>query len=233
MNTKFNTIEYTCVHTRWYFMKKIFALLADDHDIFLDGLEKTIQTITEIEIIGKASRGNDVIHKLASVPVDLLILDINLPQKDGVEVMEYIQKTGLCTKVLVLSYYNDYTIIKKMLDMGVLSYVSKDAGRDELCRAVVSVMAGKHYLPDSIKAIIKAKEVKKDTHDDFVSKYNLTKREIEIMTEIARELTTVEIADKLCLSEYTVETYRKSIIKKLDAKNVASLVNIAHRWGLI
>jgi len=214
-------------------MKKVRTILADDHEIFLDGLERTLGEVEEIEIVAKVGRGNDVIHKLETLPLDLLILDVNMPQKDGVEILDYIQKSTLRTKVLVLSYYNDYALIKKVLNMGIMGYVPKDSGKEELLAAVRSIINGKSYLSDSVKEIMKAREEKKDPYDDFALMYNLTKREVDVLTEVAREFSTAEIADKLCLSEYTVETYRKSIIRKLAAKNIASLVNFAHRWKLI
>jgi DNA-binding NarL/FixJ family response regulator len=214
-------------------VKKVRTLLADDHEIFLDGLEKTLYEIEEIEIAGKVSRGNDVIYKLETALIELLILDINMPQKDGVEILAYIQNSSLKTKVLVLSYYNDYALIKKVMGMGIMGYVPKDSGREELISAVKSVISGKQYFSESVRETIEKREEHKNLHDDFTLQYNLTKREVEILREVARELTTAEIADKLCLSEYTVETYRKSIIRKLEAKNIASLVNFAHRWKLI
>ncbi|ACT93502.1 response regulator [Dyadobacter fermentans] len=214
-------------------MNRVRTILADDHEIFLDGLEKTLCEIEEIDIVAKVSRGNDVIYKLETISPDLLILDVNMPQKDGVEILSYIQKSSLKAKILVLSYYLDYALIKKVLNMGIMGYVPKDAGKEELHAAVRSIMDGKPYLPDSVKEIIKTRESRPDPHDDFVSMYNLTKREVDILTEVAREFSTAEIADKLCLSEYTVETYRKSIIRKLAAKNIASLVNFAHKWKLI
>ena len=214
-------------------MKTIRTLIADDHDIFLDGLEQALSEVDGVEVIGRAARGTDVIYKLETMSVDLLILDINLPQKNGIEILVYIQKARLDTKVLVLSYYNDHALIKKVMTLDAMAYVLKDSGKNELLNALESVIEGKKYLSPIIKEALKIKEEKKDPHDDFVAQYNLTKRELEILTEIAKELSTTEIADKLCLSEYTIETYRKNIIRKLGAKNTAALVNFAHKWKLV
>lgn len=209
------------------------TLLADDHDIFLDGLEQTLSEVNGLEIIGRATRGIDVIHKLERLSVDLLILDINIPQKNGIEILEYIQNLNLNIKIVVLTYYNDYALIKKVLGLGTMAYVLKDSGKTDLINAVHHVLNGKKYMSPEVYEIIKMREDKIDPYDDFVMVHNLTKREIEILTEIAKELSTTEIANKLYISEYTVETYRKNIIRKLGAKNIAALVNFAHKWKLV
>ncbi len=214
-------------------MKLLKTLVADDHDIFLDGLENVLAEIREIHVIGRASNGNEVIRQLGSGKVDLLILDINMPHCNGFDILDFIRQQGLNTKVVVLSFYTDYTLIKKILLSGALSYVSKEEGKKELIQAVRAAAHEKRYLPKGVKKIIEWREETHVPADDFIGKYNLTKRELQVLTEVARELSSAEIADKLCLSEYTVETYRKSIIRKLNAKNTASLVNFAHRWNLI
>ncbi len=214
-------------------MKIIRTLLADDHAIFLDGLEQIAKTIEGLEVIGRVTNGADVIFKLKTQIIDLLILDINLPKSNGVEILDFIQNNKLKVKVIVLTYYNDYALIKKVMALDAMAYVFKDSGRDDIICALQTVINGKKYLSPSVQEVLKIRNEKVDPHDDFVAQYNLTKREIEILTEIAKELSTVEIADKLCLSEYTVETYRKSIIRKLAAKNTASLVNFAHKWKLV
>jgi len=196
-------------------------LIVDDHPIVVEGLR---MVLTEYEC-QTASSGNECHELLCSFDPDLILLDINLPDISGIDLCKTILEKNKRIKILAISSYNQRSWVTRMIDNGAKGYILKNATDEEIKLAIQEVLEGKdHFSPEIAEMIIK----KPHQEETF-----LTRREIEILRLIADGDTNVVIADKLCVSPLTVDSHRKNLIMKLDAKNTASLIKIALTKGLI
>lgn len=213
-------------------MSTIKVLLADDHQMFLDGLKMILQADENIEIVGTASNGEEALAFLKNHEVDVLVLDINMPGMDGVETIRHIKQQNIGTKVLILSMFSTDVLIKRLLRIGAEGYVLKDNGHKHLRDAILKIAAGeKYYSQEVMEAVMDGlNPAEKKTGFGNVK---LTPREMEILQLIAQEHTTPEIAEKLFISQGTVITHRKNLIRKLEVRNTAGLIKYAMQLGLI
>ncbi len=209
------------------FSMPIKLLLADDHQMFLDGVKLIFSQNPDITIIAEAHNGEELMYLLRSHKPDILLLDINMPKLDGLEVMEKIAEFYETIKVIIISTYNDYNLIKKLKRLGIKGYLPKTASSEELLEAIVQVHQGQEYWHKEIKKVLEARIEQDDKYDHFLQKYKLTTRELEVLKWVALAKSTEEIADLMNLSRFTVETYRKVLLKKLDVKNIAGLTRFA------
>lgn len=210
-------------------MNPITLYLADDHQILIDGLVAFFQTTENIEVIGNSNNGLTLLRELHTKKPDIVLLDLNMPKFDGLKTLERISKDFPSIKVIVLSNYNQANIIKEARNLGAQGYLLKNGSKNELLDAITAVSTGGSYFPiDSEKEV----EVSELFTDEFKKKYQLTKREVEIIRMICKEFTSREIADKLFISEFTVTTHRRNILGKLDIKNLAGLINFAKEQGI-
>jgi DNA-binding NarL/FixJ family response regulator len=199
----------------------IKILLVDDHPVVLEGLKMVLSDYECRE----ATTGIECLQILPAFSPDIVLLDINLPDMSGIDLCKTIMTRHKKTKVLALSYFNQRSWVTRMIDNGAKGYILKNATAEEIKEAVVEVMKGnEHYSPE-IAEIINRKSHSEETF--------LTRREIEILRLIADGDTNIVIAEKLCVSPLTVDSHRKNLISKLDAKNTASLIKIALSKGLI
>ncbi len=211
----------------------IKVLLADDHEMILDGLKLILNSSDNIRIVGEAHDGEEILRMLRTIPeLDIVILDINMPKKDGIQVTREIKATYPEVKVLILSMYNRREFVKNLIDAGIDGYILKNAGKDELLKALETLAGGEPYYGAEITKTI-MKSYQKNKVFDNPSDVELSKREKEIVALIANEMTTPEIAEKLFISPYTVETHRKNILAKLDVKNAAGIMKFALQTGII
>ena len=196
-------------------------LIVDDHPVVVEGLK---MVLSEYDCRA-AVTGIECLQILQSFYPDILLLDINLPDMSGIDLCKTILERNKKIKVLAISYFNQRSWVTRMMDNGAKGYILKNATEDEIKLAILDVLDGKeHYSPEIAEMINK-----KSHHDDTY----LTRREIEILRLIADGDTNVVIAEKLCVSPLTVDSHRKNLIMKLDAKNTASLIKIALSKGLI
>jgi DNA-binding NarL/FixJ family response regulator len=207
-------------------------ILVDDQSIFLDGIESLLERMPEVHILGKANNGRAALDLVAAHKPDLVLMDINMPDMDGIEASKRMRKASPDTKVIVLSMYGHREFVLELLDSGVGGYLLKTTGKDELMAAIRTVADGKQYIAQELRDLA----AKADRHADREgeTKYGpLTKREVQIVKLILQERTTQEIADTLFLSVATVETHRRNIFHKLDCRNIAGLVKYAMErgWG--
>lgn len=206
---------------------KIF--IADDHQLLLDGLAKIIEDIPDMELAGTALSGEKTLEYLDRNPIDLVLLDINMPGLNGVEVCKRITKSHPDTKVIALSMYKRQSYLQRMLQFGAMGYLLKDDRAEEIERGIRKVMEGHHYFSSQIKLdLVSLMQQKEHSMNP-----EITSREIEVLESIAHGLTNQEISEKLFLSQHTVESHRRNILAKLDAKNTADLIRIAIEKGLI
>jgi len=203
--------------------------IADDHIMFVDGIESILQMENDISVIGRCFNGEEVLNFLEKSEVDILLLDVNLPKMNGIEVCEKALKLYPKIKILAISMFNEESYVSEILKKGALGYILKNTGREELIKAIKTVHAGKSYFSEEVTQTIMNSLLKQrkgsQTKKAFYPK--ISKREKEVLALIIEEHTTQEIADKLFISLKTVESHRSSLLGKLSARNTAGLVRIA------
>lgn len=209
----------------------IRVLIADDHQMFVDGLKSLLVEEKEMCVVGEARNGYEVLEICEHEQVDIVIMDINMPLMDGIQTSKKLSKTHPSVKILGLSMYNDKDYITDILKAGARGYVLKNTGKDSLMNAIATLQSGSTYLSEEVSKTLLSSFMKSQTGDQLIEK--LSDREREVLDCIASGLTTYEIADKLFISKNTVETHRKNLLYKLKAKNTAELVNNAYKQRLI
>lgn len=203
-------------------------LIADDHRIIRDGIKAMLNDINDYKIVSEASDGYEVMKLLNSAKVDVVIMDINMPFKDGIKTTQEIVAIYPSVKIIALSMYEDKTMVKKMVNSGAMGYIFKGASKEELINAIENVREGKKYFSNDVFALLLQEENENNRQGEILSS-----REIEILKLIAEEYTNPEIAEKLFLSIRTVDTHRRNLLQKLEVKNTAGLVKYAIRKNLL
>jgi DNA-binding NarL/FixJ family response regulator len=211
-------------------LDKIKIILADDHDILMDGIESILNDATHLQVVGKASSAPAAEALIKKLQPDLLLTDISMGAISGLELTNRVIQQFPLTRIIVLSMHDDAQHITDMLRAGALGYLLKSVKQPELFTAIEQVMAGRQYIQQSLAAeysrfIQQKKESRKNSQ--------LTPREIEIIKLIAQEKTTAQISRQLFLSEHTVETHRKNIVRKTGVKTAIGIVNYAREHNLL
>lgn len=218
---------------------KIKVHIADDHKILIEGIIALVNTDNDIEVLGHSLTGKEVLEWLRSDEnkADILILDINMPVVSGIDVLKAINKEKITQKVIVLSSYDDVNFVQELLALGADSFLSKTTAGEHIIDAIKALHSGEQYFSEGIKEelfkLILGQKVEKRDRPDNKETSSLTDREIDVLRLIAQEHNTAEIADILNLSTYTVETYRKKLLKKTNVKNVVGLAKYALKYGVI
>jgi DNA-binding NarL/FixJ family response regulator len=211
-------------------LSPIHVLVADDHKLFRDGLVSTLRQIRSIGLIHQASNGREVLEMLKSKNCHVVFMDINMPMMDGVEVTRKITSGHHGVKVIALSMHDDQKHVVEMFDAGASGYLLKDTDKEELAEAIDLVMSGRTYFSATISGKLVEQAISKGKSTESDSDL-LTDREILVLKGIYQELTNKEIAEKIFISEKTVEKFRSALMHKTGAKNVASLVKYAIKHG--
>ncbi|GAB3957044.1 response regulator transcription factor [Spirosoma harenae] len=216
-------------------MKPIKVLLADDHDMMLDGLTALLDTLEHIEVVGAVRNGVQALVFLENYEVDVVLADLNMPLLNGLGLNWEIRKRFPNVRVLMLTMIDDADQIRDAIQSGIDGYILKKANKIELERAIISVAAGNKYFEHAVIQQLAQIPVRNSVGnnlqpDDIVP---LTAREREILLLVAQGLTNQEIAGKIVRSQLTVDTHRKNIFRKLGVNNVVELVHYAVRNGLI
>jgi DNA-binding NarL/FixJ family response regulator len=224
-------------------MQIIKIVIADDHQLFIAGLRTLLNYETEdvsFQVVGVANDGDQAIDLLRRHNPDVLILDLNMPDRDGLDILVTVREQFPKLRILTLTMYDDTKIVKAAFKAGVDGYALKTIARDELINAINEVLTGRTYfgegvrLNDPIEMIGKVQPKKDDPYEDrFIKKYNLTKRELEILRLITLALSNKEIAKELYISDQTVSVHRKNIMRKLGVNNTAGLIKVAYDNSLI
>lgn len=197
-------------------------LIADDHTLFIEGLSMLVSRIEDVHIVGDAKNGKEVIELCQSQKIDLILIDLEMPEMGGIEATEIIKRDFPNIKVIAVTMLNDYNTIKKALRSGMDGYVVKNLGISELQKAIETVMNGHIYMSPEITTILALGVAGRKPNQAYVP--DLTKREKEVIKLIIDGLTNDAIAEKLFLSPLTVSTHRKNVLSKLNLKNTAMLV---------
>lgn len=214
-------------------MANIKILLADDHKIVRDGIKLMLEPQAGIDVVTEAEDGAEVLKKLEEHVVDLVVMDINMPEKDGVTATREVKEKYPDMKVLALTMSNDDLHIRQMIQAGASGYVMKSAGRNELKDAIQAIMDGRHYFSDEATQSIMMDLVKGKGKSSSPDPIHITDRELEILELIVREFTNQEIAEKLYISSRTVDAHRRNLLQKTGARNTAGLVKYAFQHNLI
>ena len=216
-------------------MEKIKVILADDHQMFLDGLSSLLSQVKDVQVVAAVNSGKEVLEKLLNVQPDLIIVDLNMPVMNGLETTREIKKKYPHIKVLGLTMENDLQSVTGMLEAGASGYILKNTGKAELELAVRQVMRGEPYLSQSIsnqlaQNLILNFHQRNETLNELST---LTLRELEILKMIALENSNTEIATQLFISPKTVETHRKNLMKKIGVKNSLGVYKFAVKHKLL
>ncbi|MDB4584343.1 response regulator transcription factor [Draconibacterium sp.] len=201
---------------------KIKIIIADDHQLFIDGLKSILAKELDVSIIAEASNGLELIKLLENKLIpDIIITDIRMPIMDGIAATKIITKKYPNIPILALTMFDQNVDVYEMLEAGAKGYVTKDADQQELIKAIRTIIAGNQYFSKNLSIDYESWFNSENSGD----KIAITKREREILQLIAKGRTTLEIAQQLKLSRFTVDTHRKNIHKKLGIKSNTGLVN--------
>lgn len=192
----------------------IKIMITDDHAMIREGIKRLLEYDGSIEIVAEASDGEECIETLKTVKPDVLLLDINMPKKNGIEVLQEIKKQNLDLKVLMLTVHNEVEYLIKAVDIGVDGYILKDSESSELKKAIISVVSGESYIQPSLIPSLNSRLINRDADKEKLER--LTKRELEVLVEMASGMFNRDIALNLNISERTVKNHISNIFKKID-----------------
>lgn len=208
-------------------------VLADDHKLMREGLRQLIEQEMGMDVIAEAETGQQALKMAVKHEPDVIVMDIGMPDLNGIEATRQILRDSPRTAVLALSMHSDRRYVTEMLRAGAKGYMVKDSAHAELIHAISTVGRGQTYLSPAVAGAVVESHVRHDTPEDETSAFTiLTAREREMLQLLAEGCTTKEIADKVCRSVKTVETHRRNIMEKLDIHSVAELTKYALRQGL-
>jgi two-component system nitrate/nitrite response regulator NarL len=205
--------------------KKIF--IVDDHQMVIDGLRLMIEGFEGFDIVGESNHPEQALDMLKTNEVDILLTDVSMPGMSGIELTRQVKKAHPQIKVLALSMFGDSQVITEMVDAGVSGYILKNTGKQELVEALNRLAAGQNYFAQDIT--LQLSRSYKQGHEES----RLTDREIEIICLIEKDLNNKQIAGQLFISERTVETHRKNILRKTNTQTVVGLLKYAYERKII
>ncbi|MFK5856007.1 MAG: response regulator transcription factor [Bacteroidota bacterium] len=205
---------------------KYNLIIADDHKMFLDGLLSIFKSEEAYHILLTAKNGAQVVKYIdinSNEQIDLVITDITMPEMDGIVLTKILKEKKSNLKILAVSMHTNPDMIDTLIESDVDGYVPKNAKKEELLKAIGTILKGDKYFSREITDIYMENKFSKKKEENI----KLTQREIDVITLIAKEFTTQEIADRLFLSKHTIESYRKNLIAKLGVRNLAGLTKYA------
>jgi len=206
--------------------------ITDDHLMVVEGLKTMLKHVNDIEIIGAYHTVKETLEGLLDGTPQVLLLDINLPDGNGIQLSKQLKETYQELKIIALSNYEDIAFIKQIMKNGASGYLLKNTDKNELIKAIKTVVSGDIFLPEKLQRQLLNDSLGKPTNSSFFIPV-LTRREKEVLALIVKEHTTDEIASQLFITSKTVEAHRSNLIQKLEVKNVAGLVRVALEKGLI
>ncbi len=206
----------------------IRIIIADDHRVVREGLRWMLDGESEIEVVGEASDGDELLELVASVPADVVLLDVSMPGMGGLDALEQLSSSAPQVRVVMLSMHDKPVYVRRAVELGAAGYLLKSAGRDELMRALVAVAAGNAYIQGEVTGPLL--EAVASTEPD---EGKLSPRELEVLALVAAGKENKQVARELELSEATVKSYLKSAYERLGVSGRAEAVAVALRRGLI
>lgn len=207
------------------------VLVTDDHTLFRRGTKMLLESFSEVGHVDEAENGQEALTKLDNDFYDLILLDLDMPIMDGWQASKKIMKEFPDLKVIMVSMYDSLEIISDLIDLGVHSYLLKNAEPEEVRKAITYVMNNDFYYNQLVSTALQ-KRMNDGSRNAIPSRSDLSPREIEVLQLISQELTMKEIAEKLFVSEQTIHTHRKNLMRKTKAKNAVGLVKFALQHGV-
>lgn len=209
----------------------IKVVLADDHSMIREGISQLLELNENIKVIGEAANGKECLQLLSRCNADVLLLDINMPVMNGIEVLQAIKIQEYNIKVLMLTIHNEVEYVLKAIDLGADGYILKDSGSRELFKAVECVYNGERFIQPELTPALNSKLVARNTDQVLIDE--LTKREVQVLKLLAEGLFNKEIADMLDISERTVKNHISNIFKKIGVADRTQAAVFAIRNGMI
>lgn len=206
-------------------------MITDDHSLIREGLKQLLELEGDFQVIAEACDGIECMEKLKEKIPDVLLLDINMPRMNGLEVLQKIKDEKIDVKILVLTVHNEVEYLLKAVDIGINGYLLKDSESSELKKAILSVVDGEDYIQPSLIPVLNAKMIDRDMDSEKIEK--LTKRELEVLKLLAVGMYNKGVADELHISERTVKNHVSSIFKKIDVSDRTQAAVFAIRNNLI
>lgn len=207
------------------------VMICDDHAMMREGIRQLLEFDGNIHVIEEAADGDECLKKLEKVKPDVLLLDINMPVKNGIEVLEKIREEQMPIKVLILTVHNEIEYLVRAVDIGVDGYILKDSDSNELKKAIYTIMSEENYIQPSLIPLLNSRLVARDTDQEKIQ--SLTKRELEVLIQVTNGMFNKEIAEKLNISERTVKNHISNIFKKIDVADRTQAAVFAIRNDLI
>ncbi|RYU96810.1 response regulator transcription factor [Emticicia agri] len=216
-------------------MSNIRIAVVDDHSLFRKGMISILQLVPDFEVVMEATNGLEFLHKLQQTPVDVVLMDLQMPQLDGTKATEIIREKFPQVKVIILSMHDEDKYILHLMEIGANGYLLKDNDPEEVEKAIRKVIETDIYFSDFVSKVMLRKMTRKNQQENKIFNYktDISDREKEVLVHICEGLTTTEIGDILSLSPRTVEGHRLRMIEKLGVKNTAGLVAFAIKNNLV
>jgi len=211
-------------------IKMIKIILADDHCLVRTGLSRLLEDVDEFTVIAEADNGIDAIARVKEHCPDIAILDINMPELDGIKTTEILRRDFPELKIIIISMHSDELFPQRLLKAGANAYLTKDSGIQEISHAIHEVMADRSYICTKVAQKLALVNSAGNGSSPFKS---LSKRELEVLGLMIKGLKVADISDKLCLSPKTISTYRYRLLGKLSVQNDIELTKLAMQYGFI
>ncbi len=211
----------------------IKVLIADDHRLVIDGLLLMMQEVDDVICVGEANNGQEALDLLANTPVDVLLLDLNMPEMDGLACCRLAKERYPGLKILVLSMMRELSLVKALLKQGAAGFLLKNAGKEEVIASIRKVFDGKQAFSEDLMVAMMQPFSNRTAKSANQLLPSITRREKQVLQLIMDEKTTTEIAEALFISFGTVETHRRNLLLKLNARNTAGLVKSAIEYNLL
>lgn len=212
--------------------QKVRVLVADDHEIVRYGLVQALKSAPDFEVIGEATNGKEACSIFAKTAVDMVILDLTMPEMNGLECLSHIKKQARKVKIVFLTMHLDENLIQRALEHKPDGYVLKNTAKDEIIAILRKIWAGDQVFSNAVYQAL-GKKYAQEAKVKLQSQLYLTKREKEILDLLVKGMTSSEISELLYISSRTVDTHRFNMMKKLGAKNTTSLLHEAKQLGLL
>lgn len=209
----------------------ISVMIADDHKMVREGLKTLIEFDNDIRVICEANDGKDCINKLNHVFPDILLLDINMPEINGMDILENLIKRKLKPKIIILTLHNEIEYLLKAVDMGVDGYILKDSDSQELIRAIHCVYKGEQFIQPNLIPFLNSKLIARDLEKEKI--YSLSDRELDVLKLVTQGFCNKDIAFRLSISERTVKNHLSSIFKKIECDDRTQAAVFSIRNGLV
>ena len=214
-------------------LRRIKVLIADDHFLVREGLRSSLSEYPQIEIVGEASNGREAIQKAETLEPDVVLMDINMPEMNGLEATAALRKSGSKARVLALTVHNNKQYVIQIIRSGAQGYVLKDTSPDELVHGIQVVLRGEAFFSPTVSRLILQLLREDDLAPVAGGETRLTPREVQIVTLVAAGKTNKEIAAELNVNVRTVETQRYQLMRRINVRNAAELTRYAVNHGLI